>query len=130
MRERFDTEQRHVRPTALSSRLVRLTGTLRVVDLRRDRTLDALGLDDQINTGRAAGVWSACHVLIDLIAEWFGERCDGLVYRSRTTPERSANLAFFAHAPVQAQDLGSIREQDALLIDCITRDGFAIQGWR
>jgi hypothetical protein len=110
--------------------LVELTGPLRVLDLRRDDILDALGLDDQINTGRAPGVWDACHRLTDLVHTWFGERCEGIVYRSRTTPQRSANVAFFAHAPLAARSLGPLREQTALLSSCILSEGFAIMGWR
>jgi hypothetical protein len=36
------------------------------------------------------------------------------VYRSRTTPERSANLAFFSHAPLTARRLGNLGDQTAL----------------
>lgn len=130
MRERFDREQRVLPKSARTLRLVELTGSVHVVDLRRDRTLDALGLDDQINTGRAPGVWAACQLLVDLIHDWFGERCDGIAYRSRTTPERSANLAFFAHAPLAVSDLGPLGDQQDLLVDCVSVDGFTIQGWR
>ena len=130
MRERFDGSKRIIRSGQLQLRLVELSGTLDVIDLRRDRTLDALGLDDQINTSRSPEVWTACHRLADLVHDWFGERCHGIVYRSRTTPERSANLAFFAHAPLQARDLGPLCEQRDLLVECATADGFAIQGWR
>lgn len=130
MRERFDDLERIVRASETSLRLVELTGTIQVLDLRRDRTLDALGLDDQINTGRAPGVWTACHLLADLVHEWFGERCHGIVYRSRTTPERSANLAFFARAPLRARSLGPLAEQRELLLDCVAQEGFTVQGWR
>lgn len=130
MRERFDREERVVPSNALGSHLVELSGALQVLDLRRDRTLDALRLDDQINTSRAPGVWTACHRLVDLVHDWFGERCHGIVYRSRTTPERSANLAFFAHAPLAARDLGPLGSLDELLAECVTADGFTIQGWR
>lgn len=130
MRERFDKDHRTVRLTELESHLVELTGTAHVIDLRRDRTLDTLGLDDQINTSRAPDVWVACQRLVDLVHDWFGERCDGIVYRSRTTPERSANLAFFAHAPLAVRDLGPLRQQRGLLAECLVSDGFTLQGWR
>lgn len=129
MRESFDRDERIVSRRRLEMRLVELIGTVRVLDLRRDRTLDALGLDDRISTGRAAAVWVACQQLIDLVHEWFGERCDGVVYRSRTTPERGANLAFFAHAPLTARDLGPLGEQEELLRSCVLADGFTIRGW-
>jgi hypothetical protein len=130
LRERFDREERKVTARHLDLVLVELTGPLRVLDLRRDDILDALGLDDQISTSRAPDVWSTCHVLTDRVHTWFGERCDGLVYRSRTTPQRSANLAFFPHAPVAARSLGPLREQTALLSSCVLSEGFAVMGWR
>lgn len=130
MRERFDEQQRRVRAVDLDLVLVELRGVLRVLDLRRDATLDALGLDDQISTSRAPDVWAACQRLVDSVLQWFGERCHGLVYRSRTTPERSANLAFFAHSPLEIRSLGTLREQATLLDSCILSDGFAVMGWR
>ena len=130
MRERFDRDRRHLAATHLDLHLVRVSGTIRVLDLRRDDTLDALGLDDQISTSRAPDVWAAGQRLSDLVAAWFGARCHGIAYRSRTTPQRSANLAFFEHAPLQPDDLGPLRTQPALLDSCILSDGFAVQGWR
>jgi len=130
LRERFDTEERKIDARALTAQLVELTGAVRVLDLRRDQTLDALGIDDQVSTARSFGVWQACHHLVDLVYEWFGEQCDGLVYRSRTTPERSANLAFFSHAALTARPLGNLRAQDELLLQLIAADGFQIMGWR
>lgn len=130
MRERFDREPRVLPKGALDLHLVELTGEIRVLDLRRDRVLDALHLDDQISTGRAPGVWTACQHLVDLVHEWFAERCHGIVYRSRTTPERSANLAFFEHAPLHPRSLGLLREQAVLLTESLVSDGFTIQNWR
>ena len=130
LRERFDAKNRLIEPGDLELRFVELRGAIRVLDLRLDRTLDALRLDDQISTSRARDVWAVAQQLVDLIHEWFGERCHGLVYRSRTTPERAANLAFFEHAPLVAHDLGTLREQAILLESCVLSDGFEIQGWR
>jgi hypothetical protein len=130
MRERFDESKRVIRADQLALQLAELTGPVRVVDLRRDQTLDALGLDDQISTSRARDVWPACHRLADLVHDWFGDRCDGIVYRSRTTPERSANLAFFAHAALRAGGLGALADNPQLLLECTVADGFQIMGWR
>ncbi len=129
MRERFDADGRIVSETALTLHLIELTGAVRVLDLRHDRNLDALGVDDQISTSRAPGVWAACQRLADLVRSWYGQRCHGIVYRSRTTPERSANLAFFAHAPLRARNLGRLGTQDGLLAACVHSDGFAVEGW-
>jgi hypothetical protein len=129
MRERFDEVARIVSAAELDLRLVELSGTLRVLDLRHERNLDALGLDDQINTSRAPGVWAACQRLGDLIVDWYGERCHGIVYRSRTTPRRSANLAFFAHAPLAIRSLGPLSRHDDLLTASVLADGFTVESW-
>jgi hypothetical protein len=130
MRERFDKSQRVVRAADLSLHLVELTGSVQVLDLRRDRILDALGLDDQISTSRSPEVWATCQLLSDRVVDWFGARCHGIVYRSRTTPQRSANIAFYAHAPLQARDLGPLGERAGLFAACVLSDGFALLGWR
>ena len=80
--------------------LVTLTGRVRVLDLRQERVLDELHLDDQISTSRSDPWWDAAHRLTDSVLEWLGEHVHGIAYRSRTTPETSTNLAFFAHAPL------------------------------
>jgi hypothetical protein len=129
MRERFDEQGRIVSMGELRLRLVELTGVVRVLDLRLDRNLDALGVDDQINTSRAPDVWAACQRLTDLVAEWYAARCHGIVYRSRTTPQHAANLAFVAQAPLAARDLGSLARQTRLLAACVHSDGFTIEGW-
>lgn len=130
MRERFDEQRRRLTPADLDLNVVELTGAVRVLDLRRDQTLDALGLDDQVSTSRAPDVWNACQHLIDRVHDWFGDRCEGVVYRSRTTPEHSANLAFFKAAPLTARNLGTLREQPTLIDSCIMTDGFDVRGWR
>jgi hypothetical protein len=129
MRERFDAEGRIVSAQHLSHRLVEVTGTLRVLDLRNDKVLDALGLDDQISTSRAPGVWSACQQLTDLVHGWYGDRLHGIVYRSRTTPQRSANLALLAPSQVTVRDLGPLRKHESLLTALVTSDGFAVEAW-
>lgn len=129
LRERFDAEGRIVSQAHLDLRVVELSGRIAVLDLRQERVLDALGLDDQISTSRAPDVWEACHQLTDRLDSWFGERLGGIAYRSRTTPQRSANLAFFQRASLAARDLGPLRRQEALLAACVTSDGFLVEGW-
>lgn len=106
-----------------------LVGDVRVIDLRRDRTLDALGIDDQINTSRAPGVWTACQRLADLLLQWYGDRLEGIVYRSRTTPQHSAHLAFFEHTPLIATGGGPLGDHTELLAACVASDGFVVEGW-
>ena len=129
MRERFDADGRIVSAGQLGLHLIELTGTVRVLDLRHERNLDALRLDDQINTSRAPGVWSAGQRLADLVADWYGERCHGIVYRPRTTPQRSATIAFFQHAPLTARILGPLATRHELLTACVLSDGFTIEAW-
>jgi hypothetical protein len=129
MRERFDAEGRIVSAAHLGLEVVELRGKVHVLDLRSDRLLDLLGLDDQVSTSRAPDVWAACHELTDRLLSWFGTRLDGLVYRPRTTPQRSANLAFFPHAPLTAVPLGPLREHTELLAASVAGDGFAVEGF-
>lgn len=129
MRERFDASRRVVSPADQQLRLVEITGQIRVLDLRLERNLDTLGIDDQISTARSPDVWAACQLLSDRITGWYGERCHGIVYRSRTTPQRSANLAWFADAPVTYTDHGPLGRQQGLLASCVLSDGFAVQDW-
>lgn len=109
--------------------LVELTGRLQVLDLRREANLDALGLDDQISTSRAADVWTVAQELADRVDAWFGARCHGFVYRSRTTPERSANLAFGRAAPLTPRMVGRLGDLDNLLVAAVLSDGFTIESW-
>jgi hypothetical protein len=76
--------------------LVRLVSArnLRVLDLRTEKNLDVLQVDDQISTGQHPDVWATCHRLVDAARRWWTD-IDAIVYRSRTTPESSLNYAFF-----------------------------------
>ena len=71
------------------------TRPFRVLDLRTEANLDALDVDDQISTSHHLPVQTACHELADAARRWW-EDLDGLVYRSRTTPMKSVNIAFFS----------------------------------
>jgi hypothetical protein len=130
MRERFDEVGRFVSAIDLAAlHVVELVGEVRVLDLRADRTLDALGLDDQISTSRQPQVWQTAQQLADRIHSWFGDRCGGIAYRSRTTPQRACNLALFHHCGLTAIDRGMLGEQQGLLTALIVSDGFAIENF-
>jgi len=105
--------------------LVTLTGRIRVLDLRQEPVLDALHLDDQISTSRSDPWWDAAHHLTDSVRDWWGERVEGIVYRSRTTPETSPNLAFFAHAPLVGTSVPLVTRPDLLDRLVLTR-GFTV----
>jgi hypothetical protein len=108
--------------------LVRLVAArhLRVLDLRTELNLDALRVDDQISTGQHPDVWDTCHRLADAVRRWWSD-LDAVVYRSRTTPETSANFAFFTD---EAFAIESWRLEDRIdmLTDLVLRHGFTM-GW-
>ena len=104
-RERYRDTGSYIPPDHAGHYLVTLTGDLQVLDLRREATLDALGLDDRISTGHEPEIWEAAQQLSDLARRWWGEKIHGIAYRPRTTPETSVNVAFFAHAPLRGRSI-------------------------
>jgi hypothetical protein len=108
--------------------LVRLVAArhLRVLDLRTERNLDALGVDDQISTGQHPQVWQTCHRLADAVRRWWSE-LDALVYRSRTTPAASVNFAVFA-ADAFTIESWTLDERTDVLTDLVLGHGFTV-GW-
>lgn len=106
--------------------LVALTGRVRVLDLRNEDILDALGLDDQISTSRADPCFNAAHRLTDAARAWWGDRIEGIAYRSRTTPETSTNLAFFEHAPLTGKST-PLAQCTGLLDRLVLARGFTVE---
>lgn len=106
--------------------LVRLIAArhLRVLDLRTEANLDALGVDDQISTGQHPDVWDTCHRLADAVGRWWSD-LDAIVYRPRTTPETSANFAFFALNAFAAESW-RLAERTDVLTDLVLRHGFTV----
>jgi hypothetical protein len=102
------------------------TRHLRVLDLRRERNLDVLEIDDQISTGQHPQVWTTCHHLSDAAHRWWND-LDAIVYRSRTTPATSTNVAFFSTAAFDIRSWPLKRRLD-VLADLVLRHGFTI-GW-
>lgn len=107
-------------------RLIRLVAArhLRVIDLRTERNLDVLDVDDQISTGQHPDVWNTCHRLADAIRRWWSD-LDGIVYRSRTTPATTANVAFFADDAF-AMEAWPLADRDDILTELVLRHGFTI----
>ena len=123
------------RPTGLvipadhrSHHLVRLVAArnLRVLDLRTEKNLDALQLDDQVSTGQHPDVWDTCHRLADAVKRWWTV-IDAIVYRSRTTPETSVNFAFFAHDSLEVESW-ALSDRTDVLAGLVLHNGFTI-GW-
>lgn len=129
LRETFDPE-RHLSAAQLDRWVVELTLTGSVLDLRTDDTLDALGLDDQVSTGRAPGVWTTAQALGDLLWQGYaarGRRAPAIVYRSRTTPQHNANVALFAHSVAEVLSVRRLRDLPGLLEAAVTADGFTLE---
>lgn len=125
-RERFADRHRRIQVRDAGTVIVALSGRVRVVDLRNEATLDALGVDGEISTGRSTRVFTACSALTGRLLDWYGADLQGIVYTSRTTPQTSANLAFFAHAPLRARSLGRLADRTELLTHLVLDDGFRI----
>lgn len=127
------------RPTGLmipadhaTHHLVRLVAArhLRVLDLRTERNLDALGVDDQISTGQHPAVWATCQRLADAVRSWWPgpadpDTLDALVYRPRTTPETSVNFAFFATVAFTVES-SPLAERPDVLADLVLHHGFTV----
>ncbi|MGZ8777624.1 MAG: RES family NAD+ phosphorylase [Mycobacterium sp.] len=97
---------------------------LRVLDLRTERNLDILQVDDQISTGQHPDIWATCHRLADAVRRWWTD-IDAIVYRSRTTPETSLNYAFFGDDGfnVQTRPLG---KRSDVLTELVLHEGFTV----
>lgn len=106
--------------------LVHLTTTRRfsVLDLRTEANLHILDADDRISTGHEPEVWDACHHLADAARSWWPD-LDGIVYRSRTTPATSTNVAFWSTAGLDF-DARELRACAAELDDLVLHHHFTV----
>jgi len=106
--------------------LIRLATTrnVRVLDLRTEKNLDALQVDDQISTGQHPDVWTTCQRLADSARRWWTD-IDAILYRSRTTPESSLNWAFFGANgfDIESWPLG---ERIDVLTALVLHEGFTV----
>lgn len=106
--------------------VVRLVASrnLRVLDLRTEKNLDVLQVDDQISTGQHPDIWATCHRLADAVKRWWAD-IDAIVYRSRTTPESSLNYAFFGvdGFTVESWRLG---KRSDVLTELVLHQGFTV----
>ncbi|MHA7652176.1 RES family NAD+ phosphorylase [Mycobacterium sp. ML1] len=125
-RERYRDTGRTVPADHATQYLIRLVAIrpLRIFDLRTQRNLDALDVDDQISTGQRIRVWRQCHHLADAVRRWWPD-LDAIVYRSRTTPETSTNYAFFSHAPFTTESW-VLKSRTDILFDLVLRHDFTV----
>lgn len=96
-RERYLDSGRYIPAAHADHHVVSLVATrpFRVLDLRNERKLDLLDLDDRISTSHEPKVWEAAHLLAQRAHGWW-DRIDGIVYRARTTPSSTSNLAIWS----------------------------------
>jgi hypothetical protein len=106
--------------------LVRLVSArdLRVLDLRTEKNLDALGVDDQISTGQHPDVWAACHRLVEAARRGWTDS-DAIVYRPRTTPESSLNYAFFGDDDFDVES-SPVGERIDVLTTLVLHQGYTV----
>ncbi|WP_407687567.1 RES family NAD+ phosphorylase [Mycobacterium sp. HUMS_1102779] len=97
---------------------------MRVLDLRTERNLDALDIDDQISTGQQDVIWDTCHRLADASRGWWPDLA-AIVYRSRTTPQQSTNYAFFAHHQFRMRAWRLVERAD-VLTELVLRHRFTV----
>lgn len=125
-RERYLDTGRYVPAAHADHHVVALTATrpFRVLDLRNEDKLDRLGLDDRISTSHEPRIWDAAHLLAQRAHRWW-DRIDGIVYRARTTPSSTSNLAIWS---VDGCDLASrpLRQCVEELDDLVLRRDFTI----
>lgn len=125
-RERYGDTGRFVEAGHAEHFLATLTCArpFRYLDLRNEKVLDHLGLDDRINTSHEDDIWTACHDLVDLVHGWW-DQVDGIVYRSRTTPQTSSNVAFWSTDALNVVGEHLV-DCGAVLDDLILHHGFTV----
>lgn len=72
-------------------------------------------------------VLAAAQLLADRLVDWYGDALHGLLYRSRTTPSSSPNLAFFATGPLTVVDHGPLCRRTSTLARLIVNERFAVE---
>ena len=115
--------------------LVRLDDPLTALHLTHQRTLDALDLDDRINTGRldapggADPLLAMSQELAGRTWDWWNGFPPPLVYRTRTMPA-ARSIAFHQRTTWVAVEARHLREAQALLVTLVLHHGFDVpEAW-
>jgi hypothetical protein len=102
--------------------------------LTRQETLDVLGVDDRINTGRldrpppqGDPLLEVCHDLADAVFDWWKGAPPALVYRTRSTPD-ARSIAFTSSLSVVESPARPLREARRLHAQLVGRHGFRVPG--
>lgn len=98
--------------------------------LTHQRTLDALGLDDRINTGRldvSGGdpLLAISQTLVDHLWDWWVGRPPPVVYRTRTMPA-ARSMAFYEETRWEAVSARPLADAPALLAELVIGHGFDV----
>jgi hypothetical protein len=112
--------------------LVELAVESKTLHLTHQANLDALGLDDRINTGRidepgpgGDPLLETCHRLGDAIFDWWSGVPPALVYRARTLPS-ARSMGFTVHANFETVSARRLREAQSLLAALVAGHGFSV----
>ncbi len=125
-RERYLDSGRYIPAAHASHHAVSLVAVrpFRVLDLRSEEKLDLLDLDDRISTSHEPRVWEAAQLLAARAHRWW-DRIDGIVYRARTTPSSTSNLAIWSIKGCRATSR-PLRQCTDELDDLVLRRDFTI----
>ncbi len=134
-RERFPARRLTVAAAELS--LVRLVGPPAALHLTHQANLDALGLDDRVNTARldqplhGSGdpLLAVSQQLADAVHGWWAGTPPPIVYRTRSVP--AARSIAFTRSTTWTDVTGrNLSDARALLVALVTHHGFDVPaGW-
>lgn len=130
-RERFPS--RRIGPNAADLQLVQLHGPPSALHLTHLANLDALGLDDRVNTGLLdrplpGGIdplLAVSQQLSDAVYDWWDHLPPPLVYRTRSTPT-ARSMAFTRTCTWQRVDSRRLQDATALLVELVAFHGFDV----
>jgi hypothetical protein len=130
-RERFPA--RRITTAAADLHLVRLDGPPSGIHLTHQANLDALGLDDRVNTARLDRPlprWGdpllvVGQQLADAVYDWWAGEPPPLIYRTRSVPA-ARSIAFTRHCAWEHRTSRSLRHARALLVTLVTHHGFDV----
>ena len=134
-RERFPA--RRITSAASDLHLVRLEGPLAALHLTHQSNLDALGLDDRVNTARldqpipggGDPLLAVSQHLADAVYDWWATTPPPIVYRTRSVPA-ARSIAFTRSVTWAHVTAGHLRHASALLVALVTHHGFDVpEAW-
>ena len=117
--------------------LVRLEGPPAALHLTHQSSLDALGLDDRVNTARldqplpGGGelLLAVSQHLADAVYDWWAATPPPIVTRTRSVPA-ARSIAFTRSVTWESVSVGRLRDASALLVALVTHHGFDVpEAW-